>query len=592
MNKLEPNKQRSDNAIILIWIVLALEIVSLIFGCYNYILLRTIADGGQVSIETVNASDTINEIISTINLTVWISLAVIFIEWFRCAYSNLHQKAIGLLYTENWAIYCWFVPILCFYRPYKIMKELFCKTEDLLIEKRILSNEHPSTLHLLGWWWVLFIIANFIGGRIGIAGIYSLGAETIDQLITSNLISIFSNILSIPLALITIKVIKNYSKLESLLINEDEYKELNATLLGTVIKWIKKYYNLKECFKGKIKRKEFILISFVFGTIAVFLVNYLENSRNTNFSDTNMTMFFFTIAVAFLIAPLLWGALVKRLHDVGFYGFLPILVFIIMGTAFFERIIDILINIDNLFLMILGLCICLSPFIALAIVPSKSNVKYGENKIEKWIKKYYNPKECFKGKIKRKEFILISLFIDIIAATCIFQCRWLPYPLLIDIIAPPFSYEPLSHVCDYYIDSIKSRDWLLIFAIIIPLRIGAFVKRLHDMGIYGFWKLLVFFIIRSVVIHKLYSYIIFYLVLAIIPSKRGYKEDLDETISDFTEAIRLKPNLAYYYLTRGDTYRHEGDNYKAIADYESALQIYPDYCEARNALENLKKKVQ
>lgn len=47
MGKLKPNGQRAKNAITLIWIVLALEIVSLISGYFQYDLLQTAANSGE-----------------------------------------------------------------------------------------------------------------------------------------------------------------------------------------------------------------------------------------------------------------------------------------------------------------------------------------------------------------------------------------------------------------------------------------------------------------------------------------------------------------------------------------------------------------
>ncbi len=188
MTKLEPNKQRAENAIVLIWIVLVLEIIWL-----------------MVSPKTVETSDAITETIFLIVLIAEIISAVTFIVWFRRAYSNLHQEVRCLSYTKNWAIYCWFIPILNLYRPYQIMKELYCETEKLLIEKGILSNECPLQLYSLYWWWALSIIGGIIR---------SIGSEKI--------ITICTLFFGIPYALITIKVIKDYSKLESLLIATDE----------------------------------------------------------------------------------------------------------------------------------------------------------------------------------------------------------------------------------------------------------------------------------------------------------------------------------------------------------------------------------
>ena len=74
------------------------------------------------------------------------------------------------------------------------------------------------------------------------------------------------------------------------------------------------------------------------------------------------------------------------------------------------------------------------------------------------------------------------------------------------------------------------------------------------------------------------------------------KKCYDKTISDYTEAIRLNPNDAKAYINRGNAYSYwdyagiKGGN-KAIADYESALRIDPNHSDARNFLENVKKRV-
>ena len=46
-------------------------------------------------------------------------------------------------------------------------------------------------------------------------------------------------------------------------------------------------------------------------------------------------------------------------------------------------------------------------------------------------------------------------------------------------------------------------------------------------------------------------------------------------IADYREAIRLNPNVAFYYLNRGDAWRDKGDNERAIADYSEAIRLDP-----------------
>ena len=213
MENLKSNGQRAKNAITLIWIVLALEIISLISGYFQYDLLQTVANGGEISTETATSNDTREQMIGIIYMIVFVISAVTFIQWFRRAYFNLHQKVTYLAQTEGWAAGSWFVPIVSLYRPYQIMKELYQETKELLNKKGINVNTNFTTSSL-GWWWTLWIINNIIGQFVFR---YSMKAESIDELTTSTFASMIGNIIGIPLALITVKVIKDYSNVEPLL---------------------------------------------------------------------------------------------------------------------------------------------------------------------------------------------------------------------------------------------------------------------------------------------------------------------------------------------------------------------------------------
>lgn len=152
MESLKPNGQRAKNAIILIWLVLVFEIVSLISGYFQYDLLRVSAMGGEISLDTVTANETSEIVVGLLSAITYIISAVTFIQWFRRAYYNLHLKVNFLNYTEGWAADCWFVPFINLYRPYQIMKELYEETDELLSKKGISVNQTFSTT-LLVWWW-------------------------------------------------------------------------------------------------------------------------------------------------------------------------------------------------------------------------------------------------------------------------------------------------------------------------------------------------------------------------------------------------------------------------------------------------------
>lgn len=62
--------------------------------------------------------------------------------------------------------------------------------------------------------------------------------------------------------------------------------------------------------------------------------------------------------------------------------------------------------------------------------------------------------------------------------------------------------------------------------------------------------------------------------------KKGEEEDWQGAIADFTEALRLNPNLIEAYNNRGTAYSILGENPKAIADYNEAIRLMPNEPEA------------
>lgn len=221
MKDLRPNQQRAKNAIILIWIVLALEIVNVISSYMQYDLFQAVADGGFVSDEAVAVNDIREGFCGLVYSIASLISGITFIMWFRRAYFNLHQKVGDLAYSDGWAAGSWFVPIINLYRPYQIMKEIYVQTKKLFTKNGLSEKVNYST-NYLGWWWALWIIATLIGQFIFRLTFKS--ADTIDNLLIISVVQMISGVLGIPLALITVKIIKDYSKIEPLLaqINDEE----------------------------------------------------------------------------------------------------------------------------------------------------------------------------------------------------------------------------------------------------------------------------------------------------------------------------------------------------------------------------------
>ena len=229
MITLKPNGQRAKNAITLIWIIFSLEIVSFISGYFQYDLLKSAASGASITPLDATLNDMREQIIGVLYLIVYIISTVTFIKWFRRAYFNLHLRVDYLLHTEGWAAGSWFVPVISLFRPYQIMKELYEESSELLEKKGI--NDNDLSTRYLGWWWALWIVSSIVGQFVLR---YTMNAESIDELIFSTTSSMFQNILNIPLALLAIKVIKDYSKVEPILFDLKEEEEVQVEVQAEV----------------------------------------------------------------------------------------------------------------------------------------------------------------------------------------------------------------------------------------------------------------------------------------------------------------------------------------------------------------------
>lgn len=218
---IKPNKQRSKIAITLIWIVMVIDVIALFSNYFEYNLAQKVLHDDYVSRTDISANESRQLIIEIIYWIASVLSAVTFILWFRRAYYNLHELVEGLTYDEGWAAGSWFVPIINVYRPYVIMKELYLETKNLLTSKKIEFNQNFNTASL-SYWWGLWIITMFIGN---IVTRYSESAETLDVFAAWTLLSMVLNVIMIPCSIITVKVIKDYSMVESLLMTIKDSKK-------------------------------------------------------------------------------------------------------------------------------------------------------------------------------------------------------------------------------------------------------------------------------------------------------------------------------------------------------------------------------
>jgi hypothetical protein len=204
---LRPNAHRARIAQILLMIVLGLSVVMIASNIFTYLLVDEILTDGNYDEGRIALNDRFTQISAVLWMIGYIISGVTFILWFRRAYYNLNQ-IVKTDYTDGWAAGAWFVPIMNLYRPFQMMKELF--------EKGIkaLPNELAASFHnnsgRLGLWWTLWIIGNILS-RVGSSDVFLKDLEGIQ---TSSVMGMVSGSMEIINAIILVKIISDYNRIE------------------------------------------------------------------------------------------------------------------------------------------------------------------------------------------------------------------------------------------------------------------------------------------------------------------------------------------------------------------------------------------
>lgn len=223
MNKIRKNDQRARITTTVFWIFFGTSTLFVISSFLQYLLLLNIENYTQ---EQLEMNDFRHGGIAVLHLIVLITLAIVFIQWFRRAYYNLHQTdEFSLKYTEGWAAGAWFVPFINLVRPYEIMSEIWNKIQVVEEgEEGWDTKSQREGKQLVGWWWGLFILQN-IGNNIA----SRIGGEldTIDSLMLGTQAEIFVYFLEMPAILVAIMVVRKVSKFEEAFY--EKYSEVDIT---------------------------------------------------------------------------------------------------------------------------------------------------------------------------------------------------------------------------------------------------------------------------------------------------------------------------------------------------------------------------
>jgi len=208
-----PNTERAKNIIFCIRIFLVIQCMVIIAMLGQYYYINEFIHGNYHD-EAFFKMGIRSMILYILQIAIFVACVITFILWFYRAYSNIGKRGQKLNYSKGWTLWSWIVPILNFYLPYKIMKEMHLKTNDFL--KCELVNEEKPAIAVVRWWWGLWIFYVISAGFI--ADMLSK-SKTFEEMLYLIGWSVFISLSFILLCIVTIRMINNYNNMETKLLN-------------------------------------------------------------------------------------------------------------------------------------------------------------------------------------------------------------------------------------------------------------------------------------------------------------------------------------------------------------------------------------
>ena len=218
-----PAKGRANWATFFLMLYGAIAIASILSTIAEISLLQRIDNREFVSNAEIAANDRRLAILGLLNHASFIAAAVAFLAWIRRASANLAPLGVSWQrFSPGWAVGAWFVPIVCLFRPYQIMAEIWRDSLPEIAPENRGARGRSLTSPLLGFWWAAWLISGWIS-NLTIRFFFS---TNVDDLIRANLASIAAGIISLAALILAVILVRRITS------NQDQKHAARQTMIA------------------------------------------------------------------------------------------------------------------------------------------------------------------------------------------------------------------------------------------------------------------------------------------------------------------------------------------------------------------------
>ena len=186
-----------------LYIQILVAVSSLVSGVMEYQFYIAVESGMYTSDEQLyadaGAHGSRQELVAMTYLIVFVVSGIVILKWIYRANYNVRQLgAENMKFSPGWSVGWYFIPIFTLWKPYQAMKEIWKASGN----PGDWNGEKAGAI--LSWWWFFWLLNNFLGQAFMRM---SSSAVEIGQLKNANIVYQVSDVVSIILAVVTLKLV-------------------------------------------------------------------------------------------------------------------------------------------------------------------------------------------------------------------------------------------------------------------------------------------------------------------------------------------------------------------------------------------------
>jgi len=190
-------------------------VVGIVYDVLQLLIVLDVANGMQISVEEADSFDAIMGNIGALQLLLWVIRVIVFLTWKYGAFRNLASFHVhALKYSAGEAVGAYFIPILGYYRPLQVMREMWKASDPTNLETEEsagLAWMRSSCPSIVIWWWIVFAVDSVFGWAL----LLGVDAEELDALVVLSWALLFSDVLTLVSFALTCCVVYKVSNMQS-----------------------------------------------------------------------------------------------------------------------------------------------------------------------------------------------------------------------------------------------------------------------------------------------------------------------------------------------------------------------------------------